>query len=128
MSVNSTGTDSGFGAGRVEVDISELIGMRNSAKSLIDEMTAYTPSVLSQARSAANRSFSEYGDGVSNQSNAVLTQCDNLSGSYVAALNELEDLASGLDKAIAGYLTLEQDLISAGGSAVFGMTAVPEPA
>jgi len=103
-------TDINFGSGRVEVNISELRRMKTAAESLIDEIGSRTPTILSAARSAANTASREYGAGVSSQSTAVINQCNTMSTANSEALRELEAMVHGLNKAIEGYLSLEDEL------------------
>ena len=110
MSTNYIVTNVYLGSGTVETSLSELRGMKASAANLIKEMKILTPNALSQASYVANRASGEYNANVAVQSRAVLTQCDNLSAYYTSALKDLEELVSGIDKVIAGYLAMEQDL------------------
>ena len=111
-------TNVNLGSGRVEVSISELKRMKTSAENLVAEINSRTPAILSQAQSAANTAFREYGAGVSSQSTAVINQCSTLGTAKVEALRELEAMIHGLDKVIEGYSSLEHELAFTGSIAL----------
>jgi len=110
MSTGYIDSSLSLGSGTVEISLSELKGMKASAMSLIAEMKIHTSNTISQAMYVANRASGQYDISVSGQSRAVLTQCDNLSACYNAVIKELEELASGIDKVITGFLAWEQSL------------------
>ena len=105
-------TNTNFGSGRIEVNIPELRKMKSSAEKLITEIETRASTTLSQARSAANWASGKYGTDVSSQTSAVLSQCNTLSNSSSAALDELRRLDRRLGDVITGYQNLERNLAS----------------
>ena len=101
-----------FGSGQAIVNFPELRKIKSRAEDLIAEITSRTADTLSQARSVASRASNEYDSkaNVPYYAKSVISQCDNLSNAKTSAINELTELVRGIDRIIAGYLNLEDEL------------------
>ena len=98
---------------RISLKISDLRILRRIADSLNAAITERT-SVIGSARSVANSASSRFNDSISVVVNAnhVLDQCSFIESNNTQARLALRRLITALDKAIDGYIGIEQDFSS----------------